>query len=197
MPAARVAYRTGRTDFDNAVENIEEMWRKLCSSMPEDVGKMYLHNLAVLKDVSGISKTHQFKDVLRNLSNIYIDEGANIAYKDFLDCSDLLLGNILDSLEDWSKSDVSKLNEGEGLKLLQLVLSCCKLRSQINLTQRRKQARILELEQGCLKRAKADPRTILLSYKCGSDEIATADSGKAANKKVSSGKQKMGSIKKH
>ena len=45
---------------------------------------MYLHNLAVLKDVSGISNTHQFKDVLRNLSNIYIDEGANIAYKDFL-----------------------------------------------------------------------------------------------------------------
>ena len=87
--------------------------------MPEDVGKMYLHNLAVLKDVSGISNTYQFKDVLRNLSNIYIDEGANIAYKDFLDCSDLLLGNILDSLEDWSKSDVSKLNEGEGLKLLQ------------------------------------------------------------------------------
>ena len=81
--AARVAYRTGRTDFDNAVENIEEMWRKLCSSMPEDVGKCIYTTLAVLKDVSGISKTHQFKDVLRNLSNIYIDEGANIAYKDF------------------------------------------------------------------------------------------------------------------
>ena len=29
-----------------------------------------------------------------------------------------------------------------------------------NLTQRRKQARILELEQGPLKRARADPRTI-------------------------------------
>ena len=39
--AARVAYRTGRTEFDNAVENIEEMWRKLCSSMPEDVENVF------------------------------------------------------------------------------------------------------------------------------------------------------------
>ena len=204
--SARVAYRSGKTDFERAIGNAELKWEQLCNSMPEAVVRMYLSNLSILKDLAGSRRKDPFKDILRNLDNVYIDEGANIGYKDFLDCSDLLLGGFLDTLQDWSSSDMSRLNTDEGLKLLQIVFSCCKLRTQINLTQHRKHARIYELEYGQLKRAKADPNTILVDYenvgvdgqplRKNNNNADQDGDGKAGKKKRVSGKQKMAGKKK-
>ena len=193
--AARVAYRSGETAFENAISNAENKWKDLCTSMPSDIVSMYLNNLSALKDVGGLRRKEPFKDVLRNLDHVYVDENANIGHKDFLDCSDLLLGNVLDTLHDWSNSEMSRLNTGTGLKLLQIVFSSCKLRTQINLTHHRKQARIYELEYGMLKRAKPDPSTILVAYQRFSpdgkpvEQTENKDNGKDG--KNISGKEKM------
>ncbi len=197
--AARVAYRSGKTAFEKGISNAEDKWKDLCTSMPSDVVRMYINNLSALKDVGGLRRKEPFKDVLRNIDHVYVDENANIGYKDFLDCSDLLLGNVLDTLQDWSNSEMSRLNTGEGLKLLQMVFSSCKLRTQINLTQHRKQARIYELEYGMLERAKTDPSTILVAYqRFGPDGKPVKQTDNEDNDKDGknvSGKEKMATKK--
>ena len=76
------------------------------------------------------------------------------------------------------------------------------MRTQINLTQHRKHARIYELEYGQLKRAKADPNTILVDYenvgvdgqplRKNNNNADQDGDGKDGKKKRVSGKEKDG-----
>ena len=163
MMQFRQAYRSGRSDFEEALSNAEVQWQLLCERMPNQLIDIFNKNLTSLKEIREGNSDKPIRDVLRNLPDIFVDEGSNLGLGDFINFSDMELVGVVERLTEMALHDIY-LSRDEGLKLVKIIQENAELRLRTNLLHQLRQNRLHYLQTGTLQASHQDPDTVLHKY---------------------------------